>query len=129
MKAPPPAIAYYLHDSVLVKTSLEEDRLVLDLELYSIFYPNEADVKLILSGISNLREVAAFHQEVTRLGSKRRPKADRKYKGRLGYRINSFDYAADVPSSKGQLHLYLDVDHLAPLNIRCTKLEFVPVTE
>lgn len=112
-----PSIAYNLHDSVLASTTLEkEDRLVLDIELYPIYYPEEPRIQLILSGICNQKEVAAFYSEVMALASK---------EGRLGYRIDEFKYTEDSSFKENQESLYLAVDHLPPLVIQCKKYRFV----
>lgn len=114
-----PIIPYHLHDSAVVTTRLEKvDRLVLELELNSLSYPQPATVQLILSGIRNTRAVAAFQLEVTVLMGK---------KERLGYRVDEFAYATDSVGQDQHLSLYLAIDHLAPLTIECTKFHFVVV--
>lgn len=111
-----PAITYNLHDAVLVTIRLaKEDRLVLAIELYPLYYPDESTVHLTFSGITNAQEVATFHRAVTALASP---------EGRLGYRIDAFKYAGDTSFKGDQVGLYLAVDHLQPLVIWCRKYRF-----
>ena len=113
---PIPFIAYNLHDSVIAAITLEkEDRLLIDIELYPIYYPEESSIQLIFSGISNQKEVAAFHSEVMALVSR---------EGRLGYRVDEFKYLEGSSFEDKQLSLYLAVDHLQPLIIQCKKYRF-----
>ena len=112
-----PIIPYHLHDSAVVTTRLEKaDRWVLELELHLLSYPQPATVQLILSGIRNTREVAAFQRQVTALLGE---------SARLGYRVDEFTYATDSVGQDQHLSLYLAIDHLAPLTIECTKFHFV----
>jgi hypothetical protein len=118
---PLPSIAYHLHDSVLASARLEnEDRLVLNIELYPIYYPEEPCIQLILSGISNQKEAAAFQREVDTHARKR---------ARLGYRIDEFNYTPDSSGKDNQVSLYLAVDHLPPLRIQCKKYHFAKGSE
>jgi hypothetical protein len=109
------SLAYTLHDSVVTTTLEKEDRLVLEIELYPLYYPTESTVHLILSGISNAQELAAFQLEVT---------ARARQNGQLGYRIDEFKYAGDSLLRQNQIGLYLAVDHLPPLVTWCKKYRF-----
>ena len=118
---PIPSIAYNLHDSVIATITLEKaDRLVINIELYPIYYPEEPSIQLTFSGISNQKEVAAFYGKVMTLVSK---------EGRLGYRIDEFKYTEDSSFKDNQLSLCLAVDHLQPLIIQCKKYRFASDTK
>ena len=117
MSAPP--MEYNLHDSVVLTTAFEEvGRLTLQIQLYEIYYPEESIVKLTISGIVNVSEVKAFHEEIIKNSSQ---------KGWLGCRIDEIK-RIDEPLPKADWsELWVSINHLKPLSIRCRKYRFLKI--
>lgn len=114
-----PTLEYNLHDAVVLTTEFEEvGRMTLHIRLYKIYYPEEPTVKLTISGIVNTNEVKAFGNEITKQSGKR---------GWLGYRIDAFKRVDEQRTEADWVQLWLSVDHLKPLRIRCRKYHFSKV--
>ena len=84
--------------------------------LYKIFYPEKPFVKLIISGIYNVKQVSTLVKSLN---------VDPCEKEWLGYRINSFSYDKIKQSTKESFYLYFDVEHNKPLKIHCKKFNFI----
>lgn len=79
---------------------------------------------LLLSGISNGKEVEGFQQQIDRIKRKRSRRKDgsRGKQSWLGYRLEEFDYCEPLTSKKAGLAIRLVIDHLPVLIIHCQKI-------
>ena len=81
--------------------------------------------QLLLSEISNGKEVERLQQQIDRI----KRKGNRKGKGSwLGYRLEEFDYCDPPASKKAELAIRLVIDHLPVLIIHCQKITVQELT-
>lgn len=106
-----------LHDAGVEQFTFEPLRGRLTINLL-LDVPNGVSLvrkQLLLSGISNGKEVSLLQQQIDR--------AMRKSKcPTLGYRLNDFSYYPPLTSSKVDFAICLAIDHLPVLIIRCKKI-------
>ncbi|MGI4875604.1 MAG: hypothetical protein ACRYFX_30990 [Janthinobacterium lividum] len=74
--------------------------------------------QLLLSGISNGKEVTHFQKQVDR-AIRKKGKGNR---SRLGYRLEDVSYCTPLASGKAELAIRLAIDHLPVLLIQCEKI-------
>jgi hypothetical protein len=118
-----PLLPTDLHDAAVDQFAFEPLRGRLTLSLW-IEPANGLYVRrkqLLLSGISNGKEVERLQQQIDQI--KRKSK-----KSALWYRLDEFDYCDPLASKKTELAIRLAIDHLPVLIIHCKKITVQELT-
>ena len=113
-------LEYNFHDSTIISCEQQkEDRFVLTLQLYEIFYPLKENVRIIFSGVFN-------HDKVSRLFKKL--KINYSEPDWNGSRVNSLTYDSKKVSKDLDLYLFVDIDGFEQIRIHCKKLRIEKIS-
>jgi hypothetical protein len=112
-----PLLPTDLHDAAVDQFAFEplRGRLTLSLWIEPANGPYVRRKQLLLSGISNGKEVERLQQQIDQI--KRKGK-----KSALWYRLDEFGYCDPLASKKMELAIRLAIDHLPVLIIHCKKI-------
>ncbi len=103
-------LSWNLHDAVIIDCNFFDNRLIINVQLYEIFYPAKPSVRLTFSGIYNVEKLMKFHEAIN---------SDEAQPGWNGTRINAFHYDTKKISKDGDLYLFFDADYADPITIHC----------
>ena len=113
-------LEYNFHDSTIISCEQEkDDRFVLTLQLYEIFYPLKDKVRIVFSGVFNQDKVSRLFKEL---------KMDYLEPDWNGSRVNLLTYDSKKVSKDLDLYLFVDIDGFEQIRIHCKKIRIEKIS-
>lgn len=107
-------LEYNFHDSTIISCEQEkDDKFVLTLQLYEIFYPLKENVRILFSGVFNQDKVSRLFEEL---------KMDCLEPDWNGSRVNSLTYDSKKVSKDIDLYVFVDINGFEQIRIHCKKI-------